>query len=173
MVMTAHSSGNTDQAPCGLVDSESTGLYVLTLTIMMTSLLTLDHTTLFFYTLTQCHTMSVNHWWTSMKINPGSKAAYSASTVPTAPSLTQVSTHSSTSKCWSAVNNLVINFCGPTPKRLGTQGPKTTIINLEVKVAIHNDDDDDIYDGGLPNEEEMDCPFKPFEKWGTSGDLSK
>ena len=52
---------------CGkfMVNSDATSKYVISLTITMTSLLTLDHTMLFFYTLSlssQCHTTSVEHW---------------------------------------------------------------------------------------------------------------
>ena len=124
----------------------------------MTSLLTLDHTTLFFYTLcSQCHTTSVEHWRTSIdtKINPGSEGA---STIPTAPSLIHTSTRSSTSKRQSAASYLVIDLCGPTPKRPRTQGPKTTTINSKVKVVVHDNDDDDLWGGGLSDEKEMDCP---------------
>lgn len=121
----------------------------------MTSLLTLDHTTLFFYTLcSQHHTTSLEQGWTSidMNINPGS------STTPTALSLIHMSTHSSTSKHWSAASNLVIDLCGPTPKQPRTQGPKTTTINLKVKVVVQNNDDDDLWGGRLSDQKEMDCP---------------
>ena len=115
----------------------------------MTSLLTLDHTTLFFYTLcSQNHTTSVEHWRTSIdtKINPGSKGA---SMSPTAPSLIHTSTHSSTSKHQSAASDLVIaNLCGPTQKQPRTQGPKTTTINSKVKVVVHDNDDDNLWVAG-------------------------
>ena len=60
-------SGNADGfTPHGPVNSEgAVCIYILASTITMTSLLTLDHTTLFFYTLcpsSQCHGMSVEHW---------------------------------------------------------------------------------------------------------------
>ena len=53
MITTAHdqlNSGNADGfTPCGLVNSEcAVCIYILASTITMTSLLTLDHTTLFF-----------------------------------------------------------------------------------------------------------------------------
>ena len=124
----------------------------------MTSLLTLDHTTLFFYTLcSQHHTTSVKHWRTSIdtKISPGSKGA---STIPTAPSLIHTSNRSSTSKCQSAASDLVIDLCGPTPKQPRTQCPKTTTINLKVKVVVLDNDDDDLWGGRLSDEKEMDCP---------------
>ena len=36
------------------------------------------------------------------------------------------------------------------------QGPKTTIINLIVKVVV--DGEDDIHGGGFSDQEEVDCP---------------
>ena len=90
-----------------------------------------------------------------MKINPGSKAA---SMIPTAPSLIHMSTWSSTLKRRSAASDLVIDLCGPTPKWLRTQVPKTTTINLKVKVVVHDNDDYDLWGGGLSDEKEMDCP---------------
>ena len=48
-----------------MVNSKGTSKYVISLTIIMTLLLTLNHTTLFFYTLSlssQHHTTSVEHW---------------------------------------------------------------------------------------------------------------
>ena len=70
IITTAHdqlNSGNADGfTPCGLVNSEcAVCIYIFASTITMTSLLTLDHTTLFLYTLcpsSQCHRTSVEHW---------------------------------------------------------------------------------------------------------------
>ena len=79
------------------VNFEATSEYVISLTITMILLLTLNHTMLFFYTLSlssQCHTTSVEHWQSAVdtNIHPGSNATRSA---PPAPSLTHASTHSS------------------------------------------------------------------------------
>ena len=38
------------------------------------------------------------------------------------------------------------------------QGPKTTTINSKVKVAVHDNDDNDLWGGRLSDEKEMDCP---------------
>ena len=80
-----------------MVNSKATSEYVISLTFTMTSLLTLNHTTLFFYTLSlssQHHTTSVEHWQSAvdMNIHPGSNATHLA---PPAPSLTHASTCSS------------------------------------------------------------------------------
>ena len=79
------------------VNSKATSEYVISLTFTMTLLLTLNHTTLFFYTpslSSQRHTTSVEHWRSAVdtNIHPGSNATHSA---PPAPSLTHASTHSS------------------------------------------------------------------------------
>ena len=124
------------------------------LTTTMTTLLTLDDTMLFFHTLclsSKHHVASVKNWWSSVDttFNPSPSAS-------TAPSLTRLSTHSLISKCQSAANDSIINLCGPTLKKLRTQGPKTTIINSIVKVVV--DGEDDICGGSFSDQEEMDCP---------------
>ena len=92
-----------------------------------------------------------------MKFNPGSKVPHS---IPT-PSLVHSSTHTavmSTSKQQST-NNSVIDLSYPTPKKPRTQGPKTTIVKSNVKIATYIEDDyDNMERGWLSDKDEIDCP---------------
>lgn len=125
----------------------------------MTSLLTLDHTTLFFYTLSlssQRHTTSVEHWRSKVdkKFNSNSNSIHPG------PSLTHASTRSSTtstSKRRYDTGDPVIDLCGPTPKKPRTYGSRTVanaIVDSNVKVGIDYEDHD-WYGGGLSDRDEM------------------
>ena len=145
------------------VNSEATSKYVISLTFTMTLLLTLNHTTLFFYTpslSSQRHTTSVEHWRSAVdtNIHPGSNATHSA---PPAPSLTHASTHSSATSSSKHQFDAIIDLSGPTLKKLRNRSPKTVanaITNSKVKVAIDYDNDyGDLCGGGHSDEDEKDC----------------
>ena len=148
----------------------------------MTSLLTLDHTTLFFYTLSlssQRHTTSVEHWRSAVdtNIHPGSNATRSA---PPAPSLTHASTRSSATSSSKRRFDAIIDLSGPTPKKPRNRSPKTVanaIAHSKVKVAINYDNDyGDLCGGGHSDEDEKDCSeavaacLSPFKNgaWATN-----
>lgn len=121
----------------------------------MTSLLTLDHTTLFFYTLclsSQRHVASVEHWRSVIDKNLDSDS----NSVPT-PALTYVSTHSSTtssSKRRYDAKDSIIDLCGPTPKKLRTYHSRT-IANAIVDAKVNVGKNDDWFGGGLSDRDEM------------------
>lgn len=139
----------------------------LPLRITMTSVLTLDPTTLFFHTLclsSQRHAASVENWRTTIEtsLDSNTKAPRSTSTVPP-PSLTLGSTHSSaTSHSKRPVDDSIIDLCGPTPppaKKHRTRAPitSTAVVN-NVKITVNDDEfqEDDDRGGGLPDEYEVD-----------------
>ena len=131
----------------------------------MTTLLTLDPTTLFFYSLclsSQNHATSIKNWRSRIEtdINP---SAYSTS-IPTVPplSLTHGSTHSSVmlnSKWWIATDDSVIDLSGPTPKNLRTYTPMLTskpLTNNIIKIAVDDDESKgDVYGCGLSDRDEV------------------
>lgn len=130
-------------------------------TITMTSLLTLDHTTLFFYTLSlssQRHTTGVENWRSLIQtgIDPVPKSVRS-----TAPSLTQASTLSSAtsaSKRPVALDDSIIDLCGPTPKKVRTLA--NPAVGIDVKITVKAEDDEEhevIGGGGLSDREEIEC----------------
>ena len=138
-----------------------------------TLLLTLDHITLFFYTLSsQRHVASVEHWQSAINknFNP------SSTSVPTGPPLTYVSARSSTtstSKCQYDANDPIINLCGPTPKKPRIYTSRTVtkaIVDSKVKVGI-NCEDDDWYGSDLSDRDKMNDPeaiaacLSPFKSW--------
>ena len=133
-------SGSVVSDGCGkfMVNSKATSEYVISLTITMTLLLTLNHTMLFFYTLSlssQHHTTSVEHWRSAVdtNIHPGSNATHLA---PPAPSLTHASTHSSATSSSKHQFDAIIDLSGPTTKKLRNCSPRTVanaITNLKVK----------------------------------------
>ena len=132
---------------------------ILSLQLLTMSLLTLDHTTMFFFTLcspSQHHETSVDQWRTSVatKFNPSSKVSDS---IPT-PSLVHTSTQSAIMSILKhrSTNDSVIDFSYPTPKKPRTQGPKTT---SKVKVVTYVEDDYDSIDHSwLSDKDEIDCP---------------
>ena len=132
----------------------------------MTTLLTLDPMTLFFYSLclsSQHHATGVKNWRSRIEadINPTAHST-SIPTVPP-PSLTHGSTHSlltSNSKQWIATDDSVIDLSGPTPKKLRTYAPTLTskpLINNTIKIAVNDDEyEGDVHGGGLSDEDEVD-----------------
>ena len=165
-----------------MVNSKATSEYVISLTITMTSLLTLDHTTLFFYTLSlssQHHTTSVEHWRSAVdtNIHPGSNATCSA---PPAPSLTHTSTCSSAKSSSKCQFDAIIDLSGPTLKKLRNCSPRTVanaIANSKVKVAINYDNDyGDLCRGSHSDKDEKDfseavaAHLSPFKNgaWATN-----
>ena len=132
----------------------------------MTTLLTLDPTMLFFYSLclsSQHHATGIKNWRSKIEadINP---TAHSMS-IPTVPfpSLTHGSTHSlltSNSKRQIAMDDPVIDLSGPTPKKLRTYTPMLTskpLINNMIKIAVNDDEyEGDVHGGGLSDEDKLD-----------------
>ena len=78
--------------------------------------------------------------------------------IPTAPLLTYMSTHTSTtsmSKQWSGKDDSIIDISGPTPKKLRTYGSKCTV-NDTVRITLNNNNEieEDFYGGGLSDYDE-------------------
>ena len=121
----------------------------------MILLLTLDHTTLFFYTLClsgQHHVASIEHWQSAIDKN----LDYDSNSVPT-PTLPYVSTHSSTTSSLKGrydAKDSVINLCGPMPKKLRPYYSRT-IANAIVDAKVNIDKNNDWYSGGLSDRNEM------------------
>ena len=132
----------------------------------MTTLLTLDPTMLFFYSLclsSQHHATSVKNWRSRIEadINPTTHSM-SIFTVPPL-SLTHGSTHSlltSNSKRWITMDDSVIDLSGHTPKKLRTYTPMLTskpLINNTIKIADNDDEYEwDVRGGGLSDEDKVD-----------------
>ena len=135
-------SGSAVSDICGkfTVNSE----YVISLIITMTSLLTLDHTTLFFYTHTlssQHHTTSVEHWQSAVdtNIHPGPNATHLA---PAAPSLIYASTCSAATSTSKHQFDAIIDLSGPTLKKPRNCSPTVLLVNdqrLLVKSRIETE----------------------------------
>jgi hypothetical protein len=131
---------------------------------MPSSLLALEPTTLFFYTLSssrQHHETSVENWRSTIEksLDPVSKTVRS-STIPTAPPLTYTTTHpssTSNSKRRSVVDDSLIDLSGPTPKKPRTYPPKRIVDNT-VRITLNDDEFEDKFHGGMSDWDEMDGP---------------